>query len=293
MSRLIERQIDGFRLTGFSLAGEETVVIAPEFNVAFDVGRAPREIVSIDNVCLSHGHMDHAAGVAYYVSQRTFVGLKPGRVIVHRSLAQPVQELMDVWSDIEGHPSPAQVIGVLPLEDVELRRNLFVRPFDVNHCAGALGFTLIERRHKLKPEFSEKTGPELVELKRKGVAIDDNLEVPLLTYTGDTALGRFLDYSFVRQSRVVLIECTFFERDHRERAQAGRHIHVDDLPRVTAALPDSKIVLLHVTRRTDMRDVRRDVERVLAPADRERVTILMDRPPRPMRTSVAAPTDQA
>ena len=34
----------------------------------------------IDNLCLTHGHMDHAAGVAYYLSQRHFVGNSPGRV---------------------------------------------------------------------------------------------------------------------------------------------------------------------------------------------------------------------
>ena len=38
---------------GFSLAGEETVVAVPEYNISFDVGRAPREIIPIDNVCLT------------------------------------------------------------------------------------------------------------------------------------------------------------------------------------------------------------------------------------------------
>ncbi len=84
MGRLIEHVVSGVRIAGFSLAGEETVVAAPEHNVCFDVGRAPREIISIDNLCLSHGHMDHAAGIAYYLSQRHFIGNSPGRIIVHR-----------------------------------------------------------------------------------------------------------------------------------------------------------------------------------------------------------------
>ena len=135
MPRMMFKEIAGIRLVGTSLAGEETVIVAPEYNVCFDVGRAPREIISIDTVCLSHGHMDHAAGVAYYFSQRTFIGNSPGRVVVHRSLAQPIQKLMDIWSDIEGHPSPGQVLGVEPLEDVTVRRGLIVRPFAVNHGA--------------------------------------------------------------------------------------------------------------------------------------------------------------
>ena len=66
MGRLVHKTLGRIKILGFSLAGEETVVAVPEYNVCFDIGRAPREVISIDNVCLSHGHMDHAAGVAYW-----------------------------------------------------------------------------------------------------------------------------------------------------------------------------------------------------------------------------------
>ena len=131
MGRLVQKEADGIRILGFSLAGEETVVAAPEYDVCFDVGRAPREVISIDNICLTHGHMDHAAGIAYYFSQRIFVGNSPGRVIVHRALAGSIQQLMAVWADIEGHPSPGTVLGVETLEDVPIRRDLLVRSFAV------------------------------------------------------------------------------------------------------------------------------------------------------------------
>ena len=291
MGRLMEKTIDGIKLLGFSVAGEESVVIAPEYNVAFDVGRAPREVISIDNLCITHGHMDHAAGVAYYFSQRGFVGLINGRVIIHRSLAQHIQQLMAVWAEIERHPSPGLVEGVEHLEDVELRRGLIVRPFEVDHCQGALGYSLIEKRHKLKSEFAGKTGPQLVELKKQGISIEDQTEVTLLTYTGDTAIGRFLDLDFIRRSRIVLIECTFFDADQLDRARAGRHIHVSDLPRIFSSLPDSRIVLTHPTRRTDMRMNKRTVEKVLSPDDMARCTLLMDRPPGP-RNAIAQADQQ-
>jgi len=280
VARMMFKEVGGIKIAGTSRAGEETVLIAPEYNVAFDIGRAPRELISIDNVCLSHGHMDHAAGVVYYFSQRAFVGNAPGRVIVHRALAQPIQKLMDIWSDIEGHPSPGQVLGVESLEDTPLRRGLIVRPFTANHGAYALGFTLLEQRHKLKEEFLGKSGPQIVALKKQGVEIEHRIDVPLLTYSGDTALGRWMQHDFVRSSRVLLVECTFFERDHVSRARAGKHIHVVDLPAVFEAVPDAKIMLTHITRRTDMREVKRVLQRTLSQADLDRTTILMDRPPR-------------
>jgi ribonuclease Z len=278
MGRLVEKRAGDVRILGYSVAGEEAVVIAPEHNVAFDVGRAPREVIPIDNVCLSHGHMDHAAGVAYYFSQRGFVDLPPGRIVVHRGLAQSIQKLMDVWSDIEGHPSPGVVYGVEHLDEVEIRRGLFLRAFTVNHAGYALGYSLIERRHKLRPEFAGKSGAQLVELKKQGVVIDENMEVVLLTYTGDTALGRFLELDFVRKSRALLLECTFFDDDHASRARAGRHIHVEDVPQVCAAVPEAQIILTHLTRRTDMRSAKRILEKTLRAEDGERVSFLMDRP---------------
>ena len=139
MGRMIHKDLGGISIVGFSLAGEETVVAAPEYNVCFDVGRAPREIISIDNICLTHGHMDHAAGVAYYLSQRGFVGAPPGRVIIHRDQAGNIQRLMGVWCDIEGHHAPGTIEGVLPGDDVRIRRNTFIRVFDVVHGASALG----------------------------------------------------------------------------------------------------------------------------------------------------------
>lgn len=290
MSRLIHKECGGVQIQGFSLAGEETVIVLPEYNLCFDFGRAPREIISIDTICLTHGHMDHAAGVAYYFSQRAFVGIAPGRLIVHRDLVAPIQKLLEVWSEIERHPSPAEIQGVESLQDVSIRRGLVVRPFDVNHAGSALGFTLIELRHKLKPEYHDKSGPQLVALKREGVEIELRVEVPLLTFTGDTAVGRFLDHDFVRNSRVVLLDCTFFERDHVSRARAGRHIHVDDLPKVLAAIPDAQIMLTHVTRRTDLRHAKRIFRQVVSKQDQARVSFLMDRPPRSAQTDVAPPT---
>lgn len=280
MARLIHKELGGIQVAGFSLAGEETVVAAPQYNVSFDVGRAPREIISIDNICLTHGHMDHAAGVAYYFSQRTFIGIGPGRAIVHRGLAHLFQQLMGIWSDIEGHPSPGEIRGVEPFEDVAIRRGLLVRPFAVNHSGYSLGYTLIEVRSKLKEEFQGKSGPQLVALKRQGVEIEKRVEVPLITCTGDTAIGGFLDLDFVQKSRGVLIECTFFDHEHLQRARSGRHIHVDDLPEVLAAVPHAEIMLTHTTRRIDLRQAKRLLERVLGPDDLRRVSFLMERPPR-------------
>jgi hypothetical protein len=129
-------------------------------------------------------------------------------------------------------------------------------------------------------EFHGRSGQQLVALKREGVAIEERFEVPIVTCTGDTATGRWMDHDFVRRSRVVLLECTFFERDHVTRARAGKHIHVVDLPEVLSAIPEARILLHHVTRRTDLRRAKEILRSAVSSSDFERITFLMDRPPR-------------
>ena len=279
-SLMIEKQVGTVRLQGFSLAGEENVITVPELNVGFDVGRAPREVVTMDCVCLSHGHMDHAAGLAYYFSQRNFQDMAPGTVLVQHKLVGPIQDLMRVWARIEGHLSPHNVVGVDEDEDYEVRRGLLVRPFRVRHPGPTLGFSLIDVRKKLKPEYAELSGPQIVELKRAGKEIEYRLEVPKVAFCGDTEAGAFLDLDHVRNAEVIIMECTFFEPDHLDRARKGQHTHVQDLPAIMERLRNPHVVISHITRRTFMHEVKQTLQRILKPVDLERITILMDRPRR-------------
>jgi ribonuclease Z len=74
-------KIDDFEILGYSVAGEESVVGMPQLDVCFDIGKAPDQIIPINHVLLTHGHMDHSAGIAYYLSHRNFMKMSPGVVL--------------------------------------------------------------------------------------------------------------------------------------------------------------------------------------------------------------------
>lgn len=279
-THMVEKRVGDIKLAGFSLAGEETVVAAPEMNVGFDVGRAPREIISIDTVCLTHGHMDHAAGLAYYFSQRAFIDNSPGTVLAPTELVRPIQDLVRVWGRIEGHVSPANIIGLEPGDEHRLNRELLIRTFSACHGVPALGFSVVETRRKLKPEFKDLTGPQLVELKKQGTDIEYDVEVPLLCYPGDTADGPHLDRDFITRARVLLLECTFFEPEHVRRARVGKHLHVCDLPALLERLENPHIVLTHLSRRTGLRQARQVLSEAVGEDAMARISFLMERPPR-------------
>jgi hypothetical protein len=60
------------------VAGRETWFHLPPLHLAFDLGRAPTTLVSVPNVFLSHAHLDHGAGLAYWCSQRRLLRLPGG-----------------------------------------------------------------------------------------------------------------------------------------------------------------------------------------------------------------------
>lgn len=273
---MIEHDIGGIRLLGYSVAGEETVIAAPELNVCFDVGKAPAEILSVDHILLSHGHMDHSAGIAYYFSQRNFVGNEPGCVLAPRALEAPIRELMRVWGLIEGHISPSRVVGMEHGDFYEIRRGMKVYAFVPNHGVPSLGFCVVEQRHKLKPEFADRTGLELAALKKQGVEIEYQLEMPLVAYCGDTAEGDWLKDEIVRKAKVLILECTFFETEHVRRARAGYHMHAKDVARVLQRLDNPHIVLAHVTRRTAISEAKQTLAKMVGEGIMSRVTFLMD-----------------
>ncbi|MEZ6085788.1 MAG: MBL fold metallo-hydrolase [Phycisphaerae bacterium] len=282
-TRVVEKTVGDYRIVGYSLAGEETTIALPELNLCFDAGRAPREIIAIDTLCLSHGHMDHAAGVPYYLSQRVFVGTSPGKVVMHRGLIGAFERLMACWEEIEKHPSPAEFFGLTDGEELPLNRSLGLRAFDVNHAAYALGYSAIEKRHKLKPEYTDLAGPQLVELKKQGIAIRDNVDVPLVAYCGDSADGPYFDLDHVRNAKLLIMECTFFDNDHITRAKAGRHLHVRELPDILKRIHSPNILLTHVTRRTALGAAKRTLQKTISESDFDRITLLMDRPPKSAR----------
>src|SRR5881397_695388 len=112
VQRFAKIRLGQYHVVGYSVAGEETVVQIPELNVCFDIGRSPHFALTSDIVCISHGHMDHLAGLPYYLSQRYFQGMKPGTIVLPRELERPVDAMLKCWREVERQGTPYQLIPI-------------------------------------------------------------------------------------------------------------------------------------------------------------------------------------
>jgi ribonuclease Z len=270
-------KVDELEIIGYSVAGEETVVAMPQLDVCFDVGKAPDQIIPINNVLLTHGHMDHAAGIAYYLSQRNFCGISTGTILAPKNLIEPMREIIEAWSRLDGNKIPAKLVGVKPGDEYKIKPNLIARVFPTKHSKGSVGFSVIEKRKKLKPEYAGLTGPQIVELKKQGIEIDYPLEFPIVTYLGDTQYVDFSQLKYIIESKILIAECTFYEGEHTGRAEAGRHMHIDEFVTLLTKLQNEHIVITHTTQRTPMREIRRILKKALPKDKYDKVILFMDK----------------
>ncbi|MCE5185228.1 MAG: hypothetical protein LLF76_03785 [Planctomycetaceae bacterium] len=274
---LAQLKVGDLEISGYSVAGEETVIGMPQLDVCFDIGKAPNQLISINHVLLTHGHMDHAAGIAYYLSHRKFLGLPAGTVLAPPNLLGHIQQILDAWGRLDGNSIPAKLIGVQPGDEYRLKPNLIVRVFATRHTRQAVGFSVIETRKKLKPEYFGLGAQEIVKLKRQGTQVENPVEVPIVSYLGDTSYVDFSQIEHVAKSRILIAECTFFEDEHVERADAGRHMHIDEFAPLLDRMQNEVVIITHLTQRTGIGEIKKMLKAKLSEEAFKKIIILMER----------------
>lgn len=236
-------------LLGYSMGGISTSIAFPDADCVFDVAQGLPFQVPISNVLITHGHMDHASGIPYMISQKAMMGQLPPNIYVPEELERPMREIMRIWEAIDGHTYQFQLRTVKPGETRELKHPYFFRPFPTQHRVISQGYTVFERKKRLKPEYKNSTPHELGALRKQGLEIDDHFEEPIISFTGDTKID-FLDDPVVKKSRVLVMEVTYWDaKKSVANAREWGHIHLDELLPKLDEIKCEKIVLIHASAR--------------------------------------------
>lgn len=255
--KLNKIKFKNFSVFGYSFAGEETVIVSPELNCSFDIGRCPAEALAVDYVLLSHGHLDHSAGIAYYFAQKYFQTKKIGTALVPLALTEPLEKLMSCWNEIDGNMPPHKIIGMKVDNEFTLNQHLKIRTFATNHLGPSLGFVIIETRQKLKKEFKNFPKEKLIALKKDNIKISITEEIPLIAYLGDTALGDFINLPYINNAKVLITECTFFTPEQKDKGKEFKHLHVSELNKLLKNSNNEKIIISHVTKSVKFTDAKK------------------------------------
>lgn len=272
-----------YRVQGTSVAGEATCVQVPELDVCFDMGVCPRPALASKFCCISHGHMDHIGALGYWCSQRNFQGMGPGTVVCDARIAPALDAMLKAFHPVEQQETPYTIIPLEPNQEIEIKNSVVLRGFETDHTAPSFGYSIIEKRSKLREEFAGLPQEKLRELKDRGEDITRILEVPLVAYLGDTSPGAALIRNDVLNAQIVISECSFVDAEHKERAKIGKHLHIDDIAEWLRVLRCQNLVLIHVSRRSNISFAHKRLREVVSRELAQRVHFLMDHRTNKMR----------
>jgi ribonuclease Z len=248
------------KFEGTSVAGIETCIEVPSLRLVLDMGRCTRGAVQHPLVLLSHGHLDHMGAVAQHAARRAMMHMGESIYVAPRAVASALEELFNAAGRLDGQVIPRRVVPLGPGEEFQIAKNRWVRPFETYHRVPSQGYTVWERRHRLRSEFHGLPGARLGELRKTGVNIEESQDVALLSFTGDTRIEVLERTPELQHTETLVMETTFLDaRIDVEGARSTGHIHLDEVLQRVPLLPRTEVVMSHFSARYADEEVRRIV----------------------------------
>jgi ribonuclease Z len=246
----------GIPIEGVSIAGHESFYKLPGFRTLLEFGRAPEDVVGYSNVCVTHGHLDHIAGLAHFASRRRLQDLPPARVFIPAEAAGPVAQWIRACEELERIEYRLEIVPSKPGDRVQLRNDLELTVLPGRHRVPSVGYLFSEVKQKLREEFAGMAGEDIAKLRSRGTVVTRREEVPLLAYPGDCGADIFDAAPELFRARVLLLECSFLWPEDRDRAHEYGHIHIDDLIARAALFQNEALVLTHFSQRYRPEEIR-------------------------------------
>lgn len=273
--RPVELRFGDLRLEGWSRAGDETWVRVHPPGLAFDVGRGALQLAGAHDIFLTHGHLDHALGLPYVLSQRSLHRLVHTRVFCPAEIVEPLSALITAAERLEQARYRYDLEPLSPGDRIPVGRDLVVEPFPTDHVVPSVGYHLWKLRRRLAPEHAGRSPAELIALRAGGVETAEVIEDLWFSYCGDTGPGVFDLEPRIFESKVLALECTFLGDKHRDKGARFKHLHLEDIAAREACFRNEALVLQHLSRRYKVAELRAEIGRLL-PAMAPRTHLLVE-----------------
>jgi ribonuclease Z len=240
----------GYNFEGISEGGIRTSIIMPSLSILFDIGNLPVDHAHHENLLLTHGHLDHSAGIPYYISQRSLRKLKPPNIYVPQELYEDLQSILKIYQKIEGFDYLYNLVPVKINEFIQINSTMYFKALKTFHRIVSQGYTIYEKNKKLKEEYKDYSKDQILTLKKQGIDLQEEKYIPIVSFSGDTKIEYVLENKDVANSKILFIECTYLDdKKNVEKAREWGHIHLDEIVQNADSFKNEKIVLIHFSKR--------------------------------------------
>ncbi len=232
------------------MAGMGTTFFFPEYKVCIDVAQGLPHTFRANTYLITHAHLDHSAGIPYIISQKALLGMKHATFYMPGAMVEPLTRIMKEWGYVDGHTYHFVFREAVPGEEIEVSTNIFAVPFPTVHRVPSVGYTLYERKKKLKPEFAGKTEADIRALREEKVKITEIVKTPLFSYTGDTQIEFWERNPEVLKSKILCVEATYIDKTKTvAEAREWGHTHLDEILPLLPEFQGEKLIVTHISSR--------------------------------------------
>lgn len=261
---ILSHHHDGLTVEGYSRAAVQTCWRINELKLLFDLGAQPWDFMGTPTAFITHAHLDHIAALPVYVSRRRMMKMEPPVIYMPDSAVDPAWKMLQLFRTLDRGGMPCELVGLLPGDETDVGREYVVKAVGTRHTIDSVGFVVYQRRHKLKPEFHELSGPEIRDLRQSGTEVTNEVRVPVFGYTGDTSPPGLDGNPELYDAKILVSEMTFVAPEHRkDKIHKHGHMHVDDYRARVDRFNNELIIAGHLSTRYNASQVRRLVRRAL------------------------------
>ncbi len=251
-------------IEGYSRAAVQSYWRVPELKLGFDLGAHPWDFMGTPTWFLSHCHLDHIAALPLYVSRRRLMKMTPPKILLPAYAVDTVRGMLRSFERLDRGRLPCELIGVQDGDEYELSRELVAKALETKHTLPSVGYVVLERRRKLKPEYAGLSGTEIRDIRLSGEEVTVEHRFPLVGFTGDTSPPGLDNNPLFYQTKILITELTFIAPDHRKQLiHKHGHMHLDDIVARKDCFKNEVVIAGHLSTRYSLHQAEKLVRQSL------------------------------
>ncbi|MCJ7636153.1 MAG: MBL fold metallo-hydrolase, partial [Nitrososphaeraceae archaeon] len=250
-----------FTIHGHSVAAKGTCFYIPEMRIMLDCGIESDYLP--EHVFVTHLHSDHSKAIPVSIIQLTNAKFKQNNkkidIYVPEEMKEYVRNYIDAFyvmsknNKFHKAHSKYNLIGVktsMRIETSIRNTRYIIEIIKCHHTVPCVGYGFIEVRKRLKEEYKLLSNKEIAGLRKSGVDVQEDFEVPQFCYLGDTTEQVFKEPEW-KKYNTIMVECTFLEDDMIDYARVKKHMHIQNLLPIIKLYSNKTFILYHFSFRYD------------------------------------------